>query len=93
MDAETDRFEWLVGRPVATTFLVLLALVVVMALVRIQPLQIPGYLVLVGFDIIQNSLFPGVSGSAFNALFALYLYALAVGIGNLLRLGKKRRAA
>lgn len=82
MAGRTARLDWLLGRHVSGTFLVLLALVGVMAVVRIRVLQVPGYLVLVGFDLIQNPLFPGLSGSGFTALFALYLYSLAVLVGN-----------
>lgn len=84
------RGDWLIGREVASAFLVVLLLVTVMAVAQASVLQIPGCLVLVGFELVQNPLFPGLSGSAFTAAVAIYLYGLAVVLGNLYRLGRRR---
>jgi hypothetical protein len=63
---------------VAAAYVVLLGLVGLALAVRFQPTQVPGYLLLVGFDFLQNPLAPGLSGLAFDATFHLYLLALSV---------------
>jgi hypothetical protein len=77
-----DRF---VGPAVLGAFLLAVGLVAVAPLVEVQLLQIPGYLLVVGSDLIQNSLFPRLSGLAYSVFFAVYLYAVAVVAGNLYR--------
>lgn len=85
-DRETrPRLKWLIGREVAGTFLVMLLLVSVMAFVPVRLLQIPGYLVLAGFMLIRNAMVPGLSDSAYTVSVALYLYGLAILVGNLYR--------
>lgn len=83
----TRRLHWLLAREVSGAFLVILLLVGTMTFVRVQALKVPGYLILVGHDLIQNTFFPGLSGSAFTVSVALYLYSLAVLFGNLYRIG------
>lgn len=45
--------------------------------VQFQPLQIPGYLLILGFDAIQNPLAPGLTSPLFEAALGLYLAGLA----------------
>jgi len=75
--------ETFIGRDVGVAFGVLAALLVIMYATRLQGLQIPGYLVLVGYDYLQNSLLPQLSSVAFWVGFLLYLYIGALLIGNL----------
>lgn len=42
---------------------------------------------MVGSDLIQNTLFSGLTGRARTVFFVLYLYAVAVLVGNLYRWG------
>lgn len=53
--------------------------VVLLAALRVQfqPLQIPGYLLVLGFDAIQNPLAPGLASPLFEAALGLYLVGLA----------------
>lgn len=88
MTERGGSLDWLIGPDVAATFLVLVGVVAVSALVRIQAVQIPGYLVLVGFDLLQNPLAPDLSGSAFSAAFAAYLYGLAGVLAAISRVGR-----
>ncbi|MFB6361147.1 MAG: hypothetical protein ABEH59_07470 [Halobacteriales archaeon] len=50
-----------------------------LALTRLQfqPVQIPGYLLMMGFDAPQNALLPGLGGPTYTVLFGLYLVGLA----------------
>lgn len=45
--------------------------------IQFQPLQIPGYLLILGFDAIQNPLAPGLASPLFEAALGLYLLGLA----------------
>jgi MFS family permease len=45
--------------------------------VQFQPLQVPGYLLVLGFDAIQNPLAPGLHSPLFEAALGLYLAGLA----------------
>lgn len=45
--------------------------------VQFQPLQIPGYLLVLGFDAIQNPLAPGLASPLFEVALGLYLAGLA----------------
>jgi hypothetical protein len=83
---------WLFGREVLWAFLVVVGLVAVAPLVPVQVVQLPGYLLILGSDLIQNPLLPGLGGLAHTAFFALYLYAVAVVVGNLYRWGRSLRA-
>lgn len=44
--------------------------------IQFQPVQIPGYLLIVGFDVLEGLL--GSAGSAYPLLFAVYLLGLGV---------------
>ncbi|WP_410765174.1 hypothetical protein [Haloferax sp. DFSO60] len=44
---------------------------------QFQPLQIPGYLLIVGFDLIEVAF--GSAGANYDLLFGVYLVALGVG--------------
>lgn len=88
---ERDLLGWLLGRDVAAAFLVLVGLVALAANVGVQALQIPGYVVLVGFDVLQNPLFPDAAGAAFTAAFAAYLWMVAVGVAAVYRWIRSRR--
>lgn len=44
--------------------------------VQFQPVQIPGYLLVVGFDVVEHAI--GPVDAAFPALFAVYLVALGL---------------
>ena len=49
--------------------------------VPVQPLQVPGYLLVLGFDALQNPLAPGLGGGAFVVALAAYLLGLAAVAG------------
>jgi len=86
MDDWGDRaLRILAGRDVLVAYLVLLGFIVVAFAVRIPLVQIPGYLLIVGFDLLQNPLAPGVTGTLFDVLLAAYLYLLAVVVAGLYR--------
>ena len=70
-----------VGGDVWVAFVVILGLVALALTVTWQGLQIPGYLVMVGFDLLQNPFAPGLGGLAFWIGFLLYCYGLAVLAG------------
>lgn len=72
-----------IGRDVGIVFGVLAALVILMYATRLQGLQIPGYLVLIGYDYLQNTLVPEISSVAFWVGFLVYLYIGSLLIGNL----------
>lgn len=66
--------------------------VLLLALARVpfQPLQVPGYLLALGFDAIQNRLAPGLGGGGFQVAFGAYLLALsAVGAAAAARLRRR----
>lgn len=44
---------------------------------QVQPLQLPGYLLILGFDAVQNHVAPGLGGGAFQAALGAYLFGLA----------------
>jgi len=71
------------GRNVAVVFGVVVALELIMATTSVQLLQIPGYLILLPYDYVQNAWLPGLDSVLFYIGFALYLYAGAVIIANL----------
>ena len=65
----------LLGRDVGVAFAVLVALYVVRS-IRVQPLQIPAYLLIVAYDVVEMAL-PVLT--PFHAVgFPIFLYALAV---------------
>ena len=76
---------WLLGQEVLGAFLLVVGLVAVATVVQMQFLQIPGYLLIVGSDLIQNPLLPGLTGWGYAVFFAVYLYGVAVVIGTLYR--------
>lgn len=78
----------LIGKEVLSAFLIVAALVAITTLVQVQLLQIPGYLLLLGSDL----LLPDLSGWTFTAVFAVYLYAVAIIAGNLYRWGRSLQA-
>ncbi|WP_254547251.1 hypothetical protein [Halomarina pelagica] len=51
----------------------------------VRLLQIPGYLIMAGVDLIQNTVLPGLSGLEFDALYAVYLVIVAVVLTLLVR--------
>jgi hypothetical protein len=63
---------------VGVAYLALVGLVGLAFALRFQPTQVPGYLLLVGFDFLQNPLAPGLTGVAFDVAFHAYLVVLAV---------------
>lgn len=85
MDGATALRETLTGRDVRWTFVGLLVLVGIAFGVQVQPLQVPGYLVFVGFDALQNRFLPGVGETAFWSLFVGYCYLVAVLLVSLVR--------
>ncbi|MFD1514105.1 hypothetical protein [Halomarina rubra] len=90
----SPRLDWLIGRTIATTFLVLLG-VLTLSLVAFEffgpTAAIPAYLVYSGSDVIQNPLLPRLSGIGYSTFVAGYLYGLAVVFGNGYRLLTNRR--
>lgn len=78
---------WVIGRDILSAFLIVVSLVAVSTPIQIQLVQIPGYLLILGSDLIQNPLLPDLTGRAYTAFFALYLYGVAVVVGNLYRWG------
>lgn len=95
----SSRFDWLVGRTVAATFLVLLG-GITLSLLAFELLDgIPGtnwvaapaYLVYLGADVIQNPLLPGLGGIGHQTFIVWYLYALAIVIGNGYRVAHTHR--
>lgn len=75
----------LAGRDVPAVAAVLVALVALARVTSVRALQIPGYLVMVGFDLVQNPLLPGLGRVGFYLLYAVYVYALAVVVALALR--------
>ena len=74
MVSRSDRStRWRDAGVALTTYAVLLAAM----RVPLQPLQAPGYLLVLGFDAVQNPLAPGLGGGAFQVALGGYLLALA----------------
>ena len=88
------RFDWLIGRTIAATFLGLLG-VLTLSLGAFEVVgstaAIPAYLIYAGSDVIQNPLLPGLSGMGYSTFVVGYLYGLAVVLGNGYRLLRNRR--
>lgn len=59
----------------------LFAVLLAFTQLRFQPVQIPGYLLILGFDAPQNRLLPGLSGVGYRLGFGLYLLGLAAIAG------------
>jgi hypothetical protein len=78
MDGATARRATLTDRDVRRTFVGLLVLVGVAFGVQARPLQVPGDLVFVGGDALQNRVLPDVGETAFWSLFVGYCYLVAV---------------
>ena len=74
----SDVRAWLLDRQVAGGFVVLLTSVITMVIIRPEFVGIPNTLALFGFNQMQATYFPGISGAFFVALFLVYLYVLAV---------------
>ena len=70
--------DWLLDRQVAGAFVVLIASVIIMFMIRSAVVPLPTTLALFGFGQVQATYFPSISGAFFVALFLIYLYALAV---------------
>ena len=81
----------LVGRDVWIMVAIFAGLIAVAKLTPVRVLQIPGYLLMVGYDLIQNPFFPGLSGLAFWGLYAIYIYALALLFVNVLHVPRNVR--
>lgn len=58
----------------------LLVFAVLLGAMRLQfpPVQLPGYLLVLGFDVVQNPLLPRLGVVAHQAVFGLYLVVLAL---------------
>lgn len=52
--------NWLIGREVLGAFLIVVGLVAISTLIQVQLVQIPGYLLIRGSDLIQNPLLPAL---------------------------------
>lgn len=78
MVPRSDRRTW--WRDAGVALAVYAVLLAVMRL-PLQPLQGPGYVLLLGFDAVQNPLAPGLGGGAFQVAFGGYLLALAALAG------------
>jgi hypothetical protein len=63
--------------------LALYLLLLALTQLSLPAVQIPGYLLIVGFDAPQNTVLPGLSGVGYPALFGLYLGGLAALAGRL----------
>lgn len=73
---------------------VLVAVAVVVGLyalaesVRFQPLQVPGYLLIVGFDVIERTF--GAAGRFYHVWFAVYLAAIGLVGGGVAQVIRRR---
>ena len=75
----------LANRDVSVLFVVFLALVVLTFITTVRALQIPGYILFVGFDAFQNTYLPNISSVAFYLGLGVYLYLLAFVLGSIYR--------
>ena len=83
----------LFGKEVLVAFLLVIGLVGITTSVSQIPLvHLPGYLIILGSDVIQSPLLPRVSGWVYLFFFTMYLYGIAVVLGNLYQWGRSRRA-
>ncbi|WP_435334506.1 hypothetical protein [Haloarchaeobius sp. TZWWS8] len=76
----------LFNREAAVSFALLLSLVAMAELTSVQVLQLPGHLLVVGWNLFEE-LLPLVEQTAATVaiLFVCYLYLLAVGLGWVVR--------
>lgn len=77
--------RWFVGREVGGALVVLLALVAIMYATRLTLLQIPGYIVMIGFDYVDNVYLSLNNTVVFFVLFFIYCYLLAILLAALYR--------
>ena len=90
MTALDDERRARFGRTVGLVGASLVGLLALAEFTAVRVLQIPGYLVMVGYDLIQNPFFPGVSGTGFYVLYAAYVAGLAVSLAFLGRVVSDR---
>lgn len=76
-------------RDAAVATLVLVGLYGLARGVQFQPLQIPGYLLIVGFDALERAF--GAAGPGYHLLFAVYILTLGV-IGAALSIGLREQS-
>ncbi|UWG48285.1 hypothetical protein HSRCO_2010 [Halanaeroarchaeum sp. HSR-CO] len=85
----SDWREWtyrvFVGRDVLAAYLGVLAVVWIALVADHRLLQIPGHILLVGFDVIQTALTPPFARPLFDVYRAGYLYGLAVVVAAIYR--------
>lgn len=84
-DRRETAYRLFAGRDVLAAYLVLLGLVWIGLVADSRALQIPGYVLLLGFDTVQNAVAPGLGSPFFDVYRAGYLYFGAVVIGGLYR--------
>lgn len=81
----------ILGKEIIITFVIVVGLVSITTTVRQIPLlYIPGYLIILGSDIIQSPLLPRVTGGTYLFFFGIYLYGIAVVFGNLYRWARRQ---
>ena len=77
------------NREVVASFALLVSLVALAELTTLQPLQIPGHLLMDGYRLVEPAVLAlaGASETPYNvyALFSVYLYVLAIGVAWLVR--------
>lgn len=61
----------------------LFAVLLAFTRLRFQPVQVPGYLLILGFDAPQNRLLPSLGGVGYQLGFGLYLVGLAAIAGRI----------
>ena len=66
------------GRDVGIAFGALVALELLMYLSAVRFLQLPGYLVTVGYNYVQNILLPGIVAASWPVGYVAYLYGIAL---------------
>ncbi|RRJ28801.1 hypothetical protein [Halocatena pleomorpha] len=91
MTTHVSKSRIRLGIESVVTLAVLVVLFVASEWIAMRFLQIPGYLIMAGFDLLQNTLLPGLTGTAFWALFAAYLTVISMAIGYIVHQMRTRK--
>ncbi|SEP00584.1 hypothetical protein SAMN04487948_11088 [Halogranum amylolyticum] len=83
---QRSALTWVLGKEIIVSFVIVLGLVSITTTIsKIPFVYLPGYLIIQGSELIQSPLLPQFTGWAYLLFFSMYLYGIAIILGNIYR--------